>query len=357
MSTVNQALMQLVKKRSGPLQDIPQATVPEIKKRHGWPWFIAGFSVSLAIGGWAVTSNHQSQLSTDTVVLPDQASGVTHSPTQKAVELQAQVYSPEKNVPSQAVSAVRGSAELAAKPTLLASASPSEPSSQTAAAASNKAKQNVTTLVNTPQAIIEQVDLTPKQLAENAQSRALKALDSNDFDAAVDAYAEALRYTPKDEELRQRLAALYYGKNDVRKAFDLLQIGIEMNPKGETLRIALSRLLIKEKQLTAALTPLSPLTDDASVEYLSLRAALAQKNQFNDIALESYQALVQKEPNNARWWLGLGIQQERAFKLAQAKTSYQNALSKVGVSSSSITFIQDRLKTLDHLQGGEPHAN
>lgn len=357
MSEVNQALMQLVKKRSGPLKDIPQASVPAVKKRHGWPWFIAGFSLSLALGGWAVTSNHQSPLSTDTVLLPTPVSSVNESPTQKAVAIQTPVYAAEKITAAKEAPKAAINSESAAKPVLLASTTSVAPSAQSPTVVPTQAQQNVTTLVNTPQVKIEQVDLTPEQLAKNAQTRALKALDSNNFDAAVDAYSEALRYTPRDETLRQRLAALYYGKNDVRKAFDLLQVGIEMNPKGETLRIALSRLLIKEKQLTAALTPLSPLTTDASIEYLSLRAALAQKNQFNDMALESYQTLVQREPNNARWWLGLGIQQERAFKLAQAKTSYQNALSKVGVSSSSITFIQDRLKTLDKLQGGEPHGN
>lgn len=356
MSEVNQALMQLVKKQSGPLQDIPQADVPVMKKHHGWPWFIAGFSLSLAVGGWAVTSNNNQQVVHQSDVVLIQPHQTTESPTQRAVATNTPIYSAPKSTPSTATTVVNAAPTLPIN-TALVSAVASNTQASSTTVATNENNHGVKTLVDTPQVKIEQVDLTPEQLAKNAQTRALKALDSNNFDAAVDAYAEALRYTPRDETLRQRLAALYYGKNDVRKAFDLLQIGIEMNPKGETLRIALSRLLIKEKQLTAALTPLSSLNDGASVEYLSLRAALAQKNQFNDMALESYQKLVEKEPNNARWWLGLGIQQERALQLAQAKVSYHNALSKVGVSSNSITFIQDRLKTLDNLQGGKPNAN
>ena len=99
--------------------------------------------------------------------------------------------------------------------------------------------------------------------------------------------------------MRQKLAALYYGKGDVRRAFDLLQSGIELNHNGETLRIALAKLLMKENQTEAALSPLSYLPQSPSVEYLSLRAALAQKSKFNDIALESYQLL---HPKRSQQW-------------------------------------------------------
>ncbi len=87
-----------------------------------------------------------------------------------------------------------------------------------------------------------------------------------------------------------------------------MQRGIELNPEGETLRIALSKLLMREQQTEAALTPLAYLPAEASVDYLSLRAALAQKIKQNEIALESYQKLTEKDENNGRWWLGLAIQ-------------------------------------------------
>lgn len=181
-------------------------------------------------------------------------------------------------------------------------------------------------------------------------ARAGKALDSNDLQSAVSAYVEALRYMPENERARQKLAALYYGKGDVRRAFDLLQAGIELNHSGETLRLALAKLLMKENQTEAALSPLAYLPATASVEYLSLRAALAQKSKHNDIALESYQHLTQIDANNSRWWLGLAIQQERAFRLPEAKQSYQQALTKVGLSAQSQAFIRDRLSVLASLE-------
>ena len=65
---------------------------------------------------------------------------------------------------------------------------------------------------------------------------------------------------------------------------------------------------------------------------------------------------VQLEPQNGRWWLGLGIQQERAFELDNAQKSYQQALNKVGLSSQSQQFIRDRLALLGRLKE-QPNEN
>ncbi|HAS62974.1 MAG TPA: MSHA biogenesis protein MshN [Vibrio sp.] len=198
--------------------------------------------------------------------------------------------------------------------------------------------------------IVEQVELTPTQLADKAQSRAKKALDANDLASAINYYNDALRYTPRDSQVRQKLVALYYGKGEVRKAVDLLQKGIALSQDDMGLRIALTKLLLKEKQNTAALTPLVYLPSNPTVEYLSLRAVLAQKSAQDEMAQESYQKLVQLEPDNGRWWLGLGIQLERGFKLTQAAKVYQQALNKVGLSSQSQQFIRDRLALLSRLE-------
>ncbi len=84
-----------------------------------------------------------------------------------------------------------------------------------------------------------------------------------------------------------------------------------------------------------------------------MRAALAQKQKQNDIALESYQLLTQREPENARWWLGLAIQQERTLSFTSAIASYQQALGKVGISNQSQAFIRDRLNILKQLENAQ----
>ncbi|CAM3018213.1 hypothetical protein [Vibrio rarus] len=198
---------------------------------------------------------------------------------------------------------------------------------------------------------VQQVQLTPRELANKSIVRAEKALDANDVKTAFAEYSRALRLMPSDEDVRQKLSALYYGRKDVRKAATLLQDGIRLNDKSEQLRFALAKLLIKEQQPEAALSPLLYLPDNASIDYLALRAAVAQEAKKIEMALESYKALTEQEPDNARWWLGLGIQQERQQHYEEAKASYTKALGLVGVSRNTQSFIRGRIQLLESLEG------
>ena len=63
--------------------------------------------------------------------------------------------------------------------------------------------------------------------------------------------------------------------------------------------------------------------------------------------------LSQMDSENARWWLGLAIQQERALDFKSAQVSYQAALSKVGISNQSQRFIKDRLALLQNLESAQ----
>lgn len=386
MSVMNKALSQLADKQQSSLDPIEKAHVEPIKTRPIWVWMMAGFGLSLAVGGWAVSQQAPEVQNAQVSIQPMQVktfvepAPVVASPTQKVNQASVVVYhsapieeplleshlvreeatdatnfaqpvEPVITTPKVIASnEAAGNQTRIQKPVLLASNTTSAPVNSgsatqapvTVSSESKSAQENTVT--------IEQVEMSPEKLAEKAISRANKAMDSSDFQNAVSAYSEALRYTPDNESVRQKLAALYYGKGEVRKAFDLMQRGIEINPEGETLRIALSKLLMKEQQAEAALTPLAYLPASVSVEYLSLRAALAQKVKQNEIALESYQKLTEQDVNNGRWWLGLAIQQERSFLLEDAKASYQNALTKVGVSIQSQAFIRNRLDVLNHLE-------
>ncbi|MBD0788646.1 MSHA biogenesis protein MshN [Vibrio sp. Y2-5] len=388
MSVMNKALSQLADKQQSSLEPIAKAHVEPIKTRPVWVWVMAGFGLSLALGGWAVSQQAPEVQNAQVLNQPIQVKAFVEpvpavaSPTQKVNQAAVVVYNsdpiekpllespsltevtvdssaPQFEQPVESAAVVSntntsnkatGNQTRIQKPVLLANTTTSVPVNSgtvnqepvSDSSLSKSAQENVV--------MIEQIEMSPEKLAEKAISRAAKAMDSSDFQNAVSAYSEALRYTPDNESVRQKLAALYYGKGEVRKAFDLMQRGIEINPEGETLRIALSKLLMKEQQAEAALTPLAYLPASVSVEYLSLRAALAQKVKQNEIALESYQKLTEKEANNGRWWLGLAIQQERSFLLEEAKTSYQKALTKVGVSIQSQAFIRNRLDVLNHLE-------
>lgn len=380
MSVINNALSELAKKKSA--TSIEAAVVPKVKTRSPLVWVAAGFTLSLAMGGWAISQGPAVEHSISTRDVQVQVSVVDSSndfqevaqpissPTKKLVKLDSASFSTENT-------AMVKSAQ--AKPVVSNSVAASIPQPTKQQASTKPLSTAQTTKAEIPQPIyvasvaktdsssisndlgasgssensgmlIEQVELTPEQLSVNAQGRAQKALDANDLTGALKGYTEALRYTPRNEDVRQKLAILYFGKGDTRKAYELFQSGIKLNINSEKLRLGLSKLLVKANQAEAALSPLIHLPPNPTQDYLAMRAALSQKSQQEEVALESYQKLVEIDSDNARWWLGLAIQQERQLDFVAAKASYQGALTRVGISSQSQSFVRDRLKILNALE-------
>ncbi|MGR5302090.1 tetratricopeptide repeat protein [Vibrio alfacsensis] len=369
LSAINKALSELAEKESP--SALIKAEVPCVSKNKPWLWLVGGFSLSLAVGGWAVSQEptfaEQDRVSVPTLAVraPESVNvpvttltKVSESPTSKATpKLDNVIYTKRVESPQPEVKVEDVHQKLLADkalhdteprqvppPVLLAKVIP-VPSAPSASTPSSS--------VPASSMRIEQVELTPQQLAEKALVRADKAMDANDMKSALAAFNEALRYQPTNVEARQKLAALYFGKGDTREAYDILQAGINLDRNNQVLRLALSKLLVKAEQLEAALSPLVHMPPAPSRDYLAMRAALAQKQKQNEIALESYQLLTSREPENARWWLGLAIQQERALAFQSAIDSYQQALGKVGISNQSQAFIRDRLNLLKQLESAQ----
>ncbi|WP_203343639.1 tetratricopeptide repeat protein [Vibrio diabolicus] len=364
MSAINKALSELAEKTSP--SELTRADIPNVSRSKPWLWLVAGFSLSLAVGGWAVSrglipSGELSSAQTETMPLSSvNASSITssestHSPTSKMTPETAHVVytkpvtqpaAQQLHMPEADRFTPRAEVNTASEDALLLA--------QVATMPSDEQSNHVTrTTAENSSMHIEQVELTHRQLSLKAVSRAEKALDANDMQTALSAYAEALRYEPMNADTRQKLSALYFGKGDTRKAYEIIQEGINLDTNNQVLRLALSKLLVKANQPEAALSPLVHLPPRPSRDYLAMRAALAQKHKQNDIALESYQLLTQREPENARWWLGLAIQQERALTFTAAINSYNQALGKVGISNQSQAFIRDRLSILKQLENAQ----
>lgn len=347
MSAINQALSDLAKKNGSPLTAIEQAQVMPVKQRPVLPWVVGTLGLSLALGGWAISYQAPVEsLEYAPITTRTESSSVDNvpSPTAKIATQSESIYR----------SSVRTEANLQPRSQdSKVQAVQSAPISQPAESSPLIAKVTTTQPQPVGEVVIEHVELTSAELSAKAQVLAKKALDSNDLKGALAHYNEALKYTPQNAKVRKKLSALYYGKGDVRKAVDLLQKGISLENDNISLRLALAKLLTKEKQQAAALSAVAAMLDNASVEYLSLRGALAQKNSQDAMAMESYQKLVEMEPDSGRWWLGLGIQQERTLEFDDAKASYYKALEGMGLSGQSHQFIIDRLNLIKQLEGSK----
>lgn len=390
MSVINRALSDLASKQENQELYLHKAEIPTVPRSKPWLWVIVGFSLSLGLGSWAV-SLQDPQVSTASVKnLATENLAVENPLISASSSPQSPSISPTSNVEYAQVTLFESSSKLNAiesdihQPVTQSKKqdlqrkeqqsresqpiethlttteqgmelSTPEPKVTTTTAKISSSPKSVSS--KNGSMVVSQIEMTPQQLSDKAVIEAQKALDDNDLNGALENYSAALRYTPTNEMVRQRLAALYYGKKDPRRAFELLEAGIKQNVDSETLRLSLAKMLIKEKQNEAALTPLVHLPPSPSVDYLSMRAGLAQQIKQTDIALESYQLLIDTDNGNARWWLGLGIQRERSMEPLKAKYAYQQALNRVGISSQTKQFIQQRLDVLNGLEESSSATN
>ncbi|MGF1805433.1 MSHA biogenesis protein MshN [Aliivibrio sifiae] len=368
MSATNKALLNITKKDTGAgsKKSISPANVPNIESKFKASFFFAiGVVSSLSLIGWATLNNSievtpalatGEELPFPALSKVDTASvsplSLANSPTQKsAIKEVSAIYS-DKNDKLPMVSKSRPEQE--AVKTIKSSMVIAENTN----VALPETKQS-SVIPKTPREEasqefqVEEVELLPSELAQKSRDAAQKALDRSDFKEATKEYYTVLKYQSSDEESRKKLAALLYGKRDVTEAAAILQQGIKLDHDSVNLRLALASLLQKEEQPEAALSVLEYIPLDASVDYLATRGGLAQKLKLMDLANESYQMLVKKEPDNGRWWLGLAIVYEREAKTEQAYETYQTALIKPGLSRSSLVFVRDRIKLLATMKGNE----
>ncbi|EAR54544.1 hypothetical protein SKA34_22799 [Photobacterium sp. SKA34] len=193
---------------------------------------------------------------------------------------------------------------------------------------------------------IQTVSLTPKELAQVEYLNAEKALEQQNSKQAVVNLESALKYRPDWIIARQRLAALYYGRGNVREAIATLEKGLAKQSNQPQLRLTLAKLLVNESQNQAALAVLNDKSGSMDSQYLAMRGALAQRLNNNVVALQCYQQLVRLASFDGRWWMGLAIAQDRSGKAEKARESYQKALQLGNISASSQQFIQQRLVAL-----------
>lgn len=383
MSTINKALSALSEQQS-PIESkqgkLVRANVSPVKSSR-CVWAIGGFTLSLGIGAWAVNSSPtpvqtsivHSSIHSSTVDMAVQPALVAaeQSNTSKIInQSYATIYADPKVVseeltndmpitskssvvasPSRQAQPIQAN-EVNVKPAPIQLVSTNNSQPKASSSQEKKASSASRAVINEPSMTVQQVELTHRQMADKSIDRASKALEINDFETASTEYQSALRYVPTDEVTRRKLAALYYGNRQVRKSAELLESGIKLNKNSNDLRMSLATILIKEDQPEAALSALSYIPDHVSEKYLAMRAALSQQLKKNDWALQSYQMLTKRDPENARWWLGLGIQQERAAQSNEALESYNKALTMVGLSSQSQSFVRDRIALLTSLEQG-----
>ncbi len=180
------------------------------------------------------------------------------------------------------------------------------------------------------------------------EQRIQLSLQNGDTAAALKDLNDLIALEPRNASARKRLSSLEFAQGNPKRAAFLLDQGIKLTPNDSSMRLMLARLLFRENRNEQALAILNehPKNVIADNDLLSFRAALAEKQKDYATSLQDYAVLLQRQPGNARWMLGLAISQDKQKMIKEAVITYKKVKSSNQLSAQVVSFVDGRLAAL-----------
>jgi len=192
------------------------------------------------------------------------------------------------------------------------------------------------------------VPLSPEETLEQQYEQALALIAQDDMGSAARQLKQIVQDSPRFEPARQSLVVLLMKQQSYVDALQYVNDGLQLTPDSIDLIMLKARLLVLENQFKEALKILNqispPLADN--LNYYALMAYIQQHLGNYLVAANLYHQLLQHDPNNSSWWLGLGIVLEASNRPNAAVQAYQNALSSGNLNPNVQAFVQTKLNQL-----------
>jgi len=185
---------------------------------------------------------------------------------------------------------------------------------------------------------------TEGQGAENAYRRGLAALQDGRVGEAMASLQAALRINPRHEAARQTLVGLLIENNRGDEAMTQLQQALTLDPRQPALAMLLARLQIERgKSGIEALLRTLPYATGNGEYHAFLGGALQRQGRFHEAA-EQYQTALRTTPNNAVWWMGLGIALQGEKRNPEAADAFRQARALGTLPTDLQAFVERRLQ-------------
>ena len=187
-----------------------------------------------------------------------------------------------------------------------------------------------------------------KNTLSNLRAKAHLASQKGRDEEVISLLYQILEVDGREVRTRKQLAAMLFSKSMLTEAQSVLQRGLRITPADSSLRLMLSRIHFKTGNNEQAFNVLlqHPYSQIANDELLSFRAALAEKIGKYEIAEQDYQMLVRRNPLEAKWWLGLGVAQDKQQLSQRAIDSYLQAQQLKQLPAQVEDFVEQRIQLL-----------
>lgn len=165
---------------------------------------------------------------------------------------------------------------------------------------------------------------------------------------AVKMLTGILNHNPDYTDVRESLASLLIAQGNTVQAEQVIKIGLQQRPYFPAFIQLKARLLVDEGKINKALDllQLAPPLLANNPDYHAFIAALYQRQGKAQYAEKLYEQLLAVQPNNAKWWMGLGIALESMGKTTLAMEAYVRAGNSGQLNPELKMYAQSRVQTL-----------
>jgi MSHA biogenesis protein MshN len=196
--------------------------------------------------------------------------------------------------------------------------------------------------------------LSARQRAEHAFAAGQKAMRKHDKSRAEQLFNSALDHQPQHTDARIQLAAIFIERSNTNAAERILEDGLSLDPAQAQLARLYAQLLSSRGEYELALLSLSPVTDTTTpdAESLALRGAIYARLDKHEDAVSDYRMALKLNPEQANWWMGLGLSLEHQDLYGGAAAAYKNA-GTLPLAPNVKAFVQQRLQQLQNTAGDD----
>jgi MSHA biogenesis protein MshN len=177
---------------------------------------------------------------------------------------------------------------------------------------------------------------------------ALRLANSNQNGLAMQQLREFVDDNPSAHNSREAMIKLAMQRGDLGTAEQLLETGLALDAGRAGYRKLQARMMLSTGRAEEAMQVLStriPIIHD-DVEYHDILATAYLSVQSYDKAAQSYEALVQQNRSEGRWWYGLASAWDSLGRTRDAGLAYQQALKLTNLSAALRERSQQRVAEL-----------
>ncbi len=192
----------------------------------------------------------------------------------------------------------------------------------------------------------QQILASPQDRAEAEYRKGIAAYRQGHASEAIALLRGALLEDPRHLTARQTLLSLLAEQKQWDEVQSLLREGLDLMPAQFAWAMALARIQVEGGNAMGAWDTLQKYMayGEKNADYHGFSGVLLQRLQKPREAAAHYQAAVQINPNEGRWWLGLGLAYEAEGRPAEARDAFQHARGARGLTPEMAAVIDKKLR-------------